>query len=255
MDIRFFDTLDSTNNYCKLLDPNSVGEFTVIWAANQTAGIGQQGNVWVSEPHKNLTFSLILKPSFLALADQWLLSMTLALAVSDCLIEHLPGKNISIKWPNDIYAGSEPHPCNKICGILVTNQISNSHISQAICGIGLNVNQTAFPDWLPNPTSMKLLSNVEYDLSQTLESLISYIETRYTQLKTAPETIKPAYISRLFRYNQPAKYIYEGETITATITDVDSLGHLHLKTNNNNEHIPLNNKELICDLKEIKFLL
>ena len=242
MEIRFFETLDSTNNYSKLLDPNSVEEFTVIWAAKQTAGIGQQGNVWVSEPYKNLTFSLILKPSFLLLVDQWMLSMTLALAVSDCLIDLLPNREIHIKWPNDIYIGDR-----KVCGILISNNVSGNHISQSICGIGLNVNQTAFPDWVPNPTSLKMLSNKEYDLPQTLESLLAHIETWYNKLKSDPSTIKPAYISRLFRYNQPAKYIHEEKTITATITDVDSLGHLHLTTDIGTE--------LHCDLKEIKFVI
>ena len=82
MDIRWFETLESTNNYCKLLDPKTVGEFTVICARRQTAGIGQQGNVWASEPYKNLTFSLILKPTFLAADEQYRLTMAIALAVA-----------------------------------------------------------------------------------------------------------------------------------------------------------------------------
>ena len=240
--IQFFDTLDSTNNYCKLLDPQSVEEFTVISAANQTAGIGQQGNVWHSEPYKNLTFSLILKPSFLALADQWLLSMTLAVAISDCLIELLPAKEVFIKWPNDIYVGNR-----KICGILVTNQVSNGHISQAICGIGLNVNQKQFPDWIPNPTSLLLETQKEHDTKSLLEDLVNSIKQRYQQLISAPATIKPLYLSRLFRLNQQADYLYQGNRITATITDVDHLGHLHLSTNTGTP--------ISCSLKEIHFII
>lgn len=246
MTIRYFDTLESTNNYCKLLDPKSVGEFTVIWTGNQTAGIGQQGNVWVSEPLKNLTFSLVLKPSFLPLADQWLLSMTLAVAISDCLnrlfSEFKIQKTTFIKWPNDIYVGN-----NKICGILVTNQVSGGIISQAICGIGLNVNQTLFPDWVPNPTSLFLETGKEHDIKNLLIELVNNIKLRYQQLKDAPTTIKPIYMSRLFRLNQPAEYIYQGEQITATITDVDHQGHLHLTTQKETE--------ISCALKEIQFVI
>lgn len=246
MDIRYFDTLDSTNSYCKLLDPKSVGEFTVIWAGNQTSGIGQQGNVWVSEPNKNLTFSLILKPSFLHLANQWQLSMTLALSVSDFISEQLSAVgcqlSTSIKWPNDIYIGNR-----KVCGILVTNHVSSGFLSQAICGIGLNVNQTVFPDWLPNPTSLRLETGINYDLKTILNPLLCKIESRYNQLKKYPESIKPDYMSRLYCLNTPSMFIYNNQTISATITDVDSLGHLHLTTHDN--------KEISCDLKEIKFLL
>lgn len=261
MDIRFFDTLDSTNSYCKLLDPKSVGEFTVIWAGNQTAGLGQKGNVWCSEPYKNLTFSLILKPSFLPFADQWLLSMTLALAVSDFVAEQLstvncPPKaannsesiNVSeqlsttIKWPNDIYIGNR-----KACGILVTNQVCGKMISQSICGIGLNVNQTSFPDWIPNPTSLSIETGLLYDLKPLLEQLLDKIVSRYSQLKEHHDSIKPEYMRRLYRLNKPSLFVYNNQTITATITDVDHLGHLHLTS--------ADYKEISCDLKEIQFLL
>lgn len=242
MDIRYFDTLESTNNYCKLLDPKSVGEFTVICAGKQTAGIGQQGNVWVSEPYKNLTFSIILKPSFLALTDQWLLSMTLAVAVSDCLNNVLPKEEIHIKWPNDIYVSN-----SKICGILVTNQISSGNITQSICGIGLNVNQTEFPGWVPNPTSIKELTHEEQETSRILDYLLCCIKTRYEQMRSDPESIKPIYMSRLFRLGEPHSYYYKESEITATITDVDHLGHLHLTTEEATE--------IVCDLKEIKFVI
>ena len=246
MQILFFDTLDSTNNYCKLLDPSKVGEFTVIWAGNQTAGIGQQGNVWVSEPYKNLTLSLILKPTFLALTDQWLLSMTLALAVTDTIENILSKSKIQnpffIKWPNDIYIDD-----NKVCGILITNRVSNNHISQSICGIGLNVNQTIFPDWVPNPTSLSLETGKNHELKPLLELLLYNLESRYLQLKKNPDSIKPDYMSRLYRLGKPSPYIYNGNQITAIISDVDRLGHLHLLTDNH--------EEITCDLKEIKFVI
>ena len=242
MDIRLFVTLDSTNKYCKLLNTDSVEEFTVVWAGNQTAGLGQQGNVWVSEPYKNLTFSLILKPTFLSLSDQWLLSMTLALSVSDCLIEILPNHNIAIKWPNDIYIGNR-----KVCGILVTNQITNGIISQAICGIGLNINQTRFPDWVPNPTSLAIESGNTYNIKNVLDHLLQSVESRYRQLKNDPYSIKPDYLKRLFRLGIPSPYILQDKRITATITDVDRHGHLLLTT--------LDGEALNCDIKGIQFVI
>jgi len=241
MDIRFFDHLESTNNYCKLLDPDSVEEFTVICARRQSAGIGQRGNRWESEDYKNLTFSLILKPTFLATGDQYRLTMMLAVAITDSLAAMMPTADVRIKWPNDIYIGDK-----KICGTLVSNNIASGHISLSICGIGLNVNQSVFPDWVPNPTSMALETEQSFELESVLDGILESIRQRYLQLKESPDSIKPQYMSRLYRLNEKARYEYKGKTVEATITDVDHFGHLHLTCGDGDE--------ITCDLKEIKFL-
>ena len=262
-DIRWFDSLESTNNYCKLLDLNTVEEFTVICARSQTAGIGQQGNHWTSEPGKNLTFSLILKPTFLRAADQYSLTMAIALAITDTLDllisnpkndQFAPSGRVQIKWPNDIYVGtpSEQH-YRKICGILVTNQISGSHIATSICGIGLNVNQTCFPAWVPNPTSLLLEASAPpsptpFAIDTVLDTVLDCILHRYRQLSLhdGPDAIKTDYLSRLYRLGQEASYFYNGKTIRATITGIDHFGHLLLTTSTGSH--------LSCALKEISFL-
>lgn len=262
-DIRWFDSLESTNNYCKLLDLNTVEEFTVICARSQTAGIGQQGNHWASEPGKNLTFSLILKPTFLRAADQYSLTMAIALAIADTLDllisnpksnQFAPSGRIQIKWPNDIYVGtpSEQH-YRKICGILVTNQLSGSHIATSICGIGLNVNQTCFPAWVPNPTSLLLEASAPpsptpFAIDTVLDTVLDCILHRYRQLSLhdGPDAIKTDYLSRLYRLGQEASYFYNGKTIRATITGIDHFGHLLLTTSTGSH--------LSCALKEISFL-
>jgi len=264
-DIRWFDTLESTNNYCKLLDPNSVEEFTVICARRQTAGIGQQGNVWVSEPGKNLTFSLILKPTFLAAEDQYNLTMALALAVAETLEQQLSVRrspldvpsspfsvrrsplSVHIKWPNDIYIGDR-----KVCGILVTNQLSGGHIASSICGIGLNVNQTQFPDWVPNPTSLLLESpslRAPFDLDTVLDIVLHNILRRYSQLRqpSGPDAIRDDYLRRLYRFGIEADYIHDGLPLRATITDIDRYGHLQLTTTTHSH--------LTCAMKEIRFVI
>ena len=242
MDLRFFDTLESTNKYCELLDPASVGEFTVVCARRQTSGIGQRGNVWVSEPYKNLTFSIVLKPLFLKAAEQYSLTMALAVAVAETVTTLLSGKRAVIKWPNDIYVEDR-----KICGILTSNQLVGDAIRQSVCGIGLNVNQTTFPDWIPNPTSISIETGKHYDLKNSLDNVLGKIESRYSQLKSHPSSIKPDYMSRLYRLNKPSPFLYDERRITATIIDVDSLGHLHLTTEDD--------QEIVCDLKEIKFVI
>ena len=55
----------STNNYLRgLVGKESLPEGSIVVTEYQTAGRGQVGNTWESEPGKNLMFSIILYPDF-----------------------------------------------------------------------------------------------------------------------------------------------------------------------------------------------
>ena len=85
MKIEKFDSLESTNKYCEALDLKQVEDFTCYWALEQTAGIGQKGNHWESASGQNLTFSLVLHPTFLPADRQFKLTQALSLALVDFL--------------------------------------------------------------------------------------------------------------------------------------------------------------------------
>ena len=51
----------------------------------------------------------------------------------------------------------------KICGILIELKVKGSEIDNIIIGFGLNVNQENFGE-LPNASSLKLISNLNYDI-------------------------------------------------------------------------------------------
>lgn len=242
MIIETFDSLPSTNQYCELLDLSQTEEFSIIYAREQTAGIGQRGNHWESQPRKNLTFSLILKPTFLPAAEQYMLTKVVSLGITDFLKSFIPEDNvIKIKWPNDIYINNK-----KVCGILISNKLSLTSLSASIIGIGLNVNQTDFPSWVPNPISLKQITRTDYPLYPLLEKIVQAIRIRYIQLTTAPELLNKEYLTQLLNLNQPAHYLYQGKAIIATIQSVNQYGHLQLITS---EGHPIS-----CQLKEIAFL-
>ena len=250
MIIHRFESLESTNKYCELLDLPSVEEFSVFWAMEQTAGIGQRGNHWSSQSGKNLTFSLVLHPTMLPASRQFLLTQALSLAVVDglrsCFLrdghDNL-GQSLRIKWPNDIYVGT-----SKICGILTENRLSTSTITTSICGIGLNVNQTTFEEWIPNPTSLSLLTTRHYDLEETLTIILSAIQYRYGQLKQClTETIQSEYLSLLLFCGIQRQYLLQGDPVTATIQGVSPQGHLLL--------LDSQGRHLQCEIKQIQFLL
>lgn len=240
MRIMHFDSLESTNKYCEALDLLQVEDFTCYWAWEQTAGIGQRGNHWESATGQNLTFSLVLHPTFLPADHQFKLTEALSLGVVDFLKDFKDSKDL-IKWPNDIYVAGR-----KICGILVSTRLVGNTIATAICGIGLNVNQRDFPDWVPNPTSLALLTGNEYALEPLLRQLLACIEKRYKSLETGIDP-EPEYLAHLLNLGSRARYIYNEKGITATITGVDPHGRL-LLTVDDGRHIS-------CGMKEIAFLL
>lgn len=242
MNIVRFDSLESTNKYCELLDLNQVEEFTVVWAWEQTGGVGQQGSHWESEVGKNLTFSVVLHPEFLPASSQFQLTQMLSLAVADYLRQEMPLQAVAIKWPNDIYMGYK-----KICGMLTQTRITSGRIASAVCGIGLNVNQMQFSSDIPNPTSMAICSGREYVLESVLHDVLAAIEQRYRQLEQGnAQRLQEDYLSKLLNKGRPARYWYKGREITAIIQGVDAYGHLVLL--DEAQHI------VKSEVKEIRFL-
>lgn len=241
MEIIVKQRLESTNRYCELLDLSQIKEFTIIQAIEQTHGIGQQGNHWVSEPGKNITVSLVIKPT-MAVGDQFEITKILSLGITDALHEILAGLNhaITIKWPNDIYVDGK-----KICGILVANKIKGTQIAASVCGIGLNVNQTKFPAWVPNPTSIKLLTAAEYSPSDILHKIAESIAKRYYSNQN-PASREEDYLARLLHFNQQRPFLHLGNRIEGRIVGVNRFGHLQIKTDGG--------AILSCQMKEVVFL-
>lgn len=226
-----------------------VGDFTCFLALEQTAGVDQRGNHWDAEAGKNITFSLVLHPTFLAADRQFRLTEALSLAIVDFLSPFPTPHTPTIKWPNDIYVDGK-----KVCGTLVSNRVTVQPIthsdnlaiiSSAVCGIGLNVNQTAFPDWVPNPTSIGLLTGKHYDLEPLLLQLLQCIEVRYNALRTGVD-MEQEYLGRLLNLGVAARYKYEDKEIVATIIGVDPHGRLLLTTEDG--------RRLSCGMKEIALL-
>lgn len=246
------DSVESTNKYCEALPLDEVEDFTCYWALTQTAGIGQRGNHWHSTPGLNLTFSIVLKPTWLPAERQFRLTQALSLAIVDLLTTgHRPllashsSLYTTIKWPNDIYVDGR-----KICGTLISTRLDTARhpqpsIHYAVCGIGLNVNETAFPAWVPNPTSLRLLTGREYDLESLLQQLLLHIGRRYDALRRGDD-LEEEYLSHLLGLGVPARYRYQGSDITATIDGVDAFGRLLLTA--------ADGTHLRCNLKEIALL-
>ena len=174
-DIIWLERVDSTNDEARR-HISEIDNLSVVSALEQTKGRGQRGNRWSSQPGENLTFSLVVKDFRIKANEQSAISQATALSLVDLLSRH--EIKARIKWPNDIYAGDE-----KICGILIENSLKGSEIDWSIIGIGLNVNQTAFPKDLPNPTSMKLCTGNSnpYNTREILEEFMGIFTGYYRE--------------------------------------------------------------------------
>ena len=221
--------VDSTNNYAaSCLLTNSLTEGTVIIADRQIDGRGQVSNKWESEPDKNLTFTIILYPGFLEISKQFEISKTISLGVADFLMTKT--SEISIKWPNDVFAGNK-----KIAGILIENTIQGNSISGCIVGIGLNINQKEFKSEALNPVSLTQITGQEYDLNEMLSELCSSLDKRYSQLSSGMlDAIDANYLSSLYKYGQTALYADLHGDFLGRITGVDPIGRLIIEDESGN---------------------
>lgn len=128
MDIHWFESLDSTQNY--LIEALKKGDLNVpvcIGTDMQTVGKGSRGNAWVGEKG-NLFISVAMKRSMLP-EDLKLESSSIYFAF--LMKEFLASKNskVWLKWPNDFYLDE------KKIGGLITNIVGDF----LVCGIGMNL--------------------------------------------------------------------------------------------------------------------
>lgn len=163
----YLDEVDSTNRYLLEYQPAEGEGATICVADFQTAGRGCGSNSWESERGKNLLFSLLIHPTDIEAREQFHISMAISLAICDAM-QSYGMKDVSVKWPNDIYWKDK-----KLCGILIENRLSGTFIRDSIIGIGLNVNQDVFLSDAPNPVSMRQILGREFNRDEVLRRILA----------------------------------------------------------------------------------
>ncbi|GLB52093.1 biotin--[acetyl-CoA-carboxylase] ligase [Neptunitalea chrysea] len=233
---------ESTNSYLRgLLRETNLQDHTVVLTKEQTRGRGQMGTQWVSEPDKNLTFSVYKKLHCLAIDEQFYISMAISIAIYKALSK-MGVPNLYIKWPNDILSLN----C-KICGILIESIIKQDKLVSVIAGVGLNVNQLEFAG-LQSVSSLKRLTGVSYNVEEVLHEIISefYVVIKLLEDQKLEE-IKSTYESLLFRKDKPSTFKdMNGNLFMGFIRRVNNIGKLVIELEDREE------KEF--DLKEVKLL-
>lgn len=225
-DIHFLPDCHSTND--SALDEirqGKVGEGSIFITHHQTKGKGQRGNTWEARPGENLTFSLILRPNFLDLSEQFLLNMAISNAIRKCVQEYLP--DLKVKWPNDLVVPAQ----GKIGGILIENIVGSTGWEYAVVGIGLNINQREFQT--SQATSFSLATGSQYSLEELFKLLVGYLEQAYIALKKGKYAdIRADYLRHLYLFEQEALFTVGEETLVGKIVGLTEAGNLLLELPN-----------------------
>lgn len=187
---------------------------------NQTAGRGRLDRTWVAPDGSALAVSVLLRdlPSDPA-ARSWI-PLAAGLAMSEAIAAQLPGRDVAVKWPNDVLVDGR-----KICGIL-----AEATPDGVIVGAGVNTAMTVGQLPVPTATSFAALgSEAEEDrlladylsvLARVLAELVSAGDARASGLHAAVSA-RCATLGADVRVSLPGDRILEG-----TATAIDAEGRL-----------------------------
>ena len=218
-------TTSSTNDDLREYALENHSEETVaLLAFYQKNGKGQRGRFWHAEEDKSLTFSMLFKGVEIPFAQIFQIHVCVSIALLDFLTEITRQEiNFYVKWPNDIMAENK-----KCAGILIETKSSERTVNEMIIGIGVNLNNTDFPNQLVHAVSLKQISGEYYSIENSFKTLIARIEKK---IRTIPmldnwNGIFEKYQQRLFKRNQRIEVTYKNKQLEVEVQGVDESGRL-----------------------------
>ena len=175
-DIQVFEQTTSTNDVVEKLARDGVREGGGVFAESQTKGRGRLGRAWMSPARKGLWFSVLLRPK---LHPQETTQMTVISATAlRRALKTVAGLSAEIKWPNDVLLGGK-----KTAGILTEMSAELDRVRHAILGIGVDVNQDAFPAELRAvATSLKIAAGREISRAELAVEILRELDHDYARI-------------------------------------------------------------------------
>jgi BirA family biotin operon repressor/biotin-[acetyl-CoA-carboxylase] ligase len=217
-------TVDSTNNYAlNQIHEGLTRHGTAYFAREQTAGKGQRGKAWLATKDSSLLLSIVINPKPLTLTQQFQLSACVAVSVCGFFNSYVDG-HARIKWPNDLYWQDR-----KAGGILIDNIIGSQKGAWqwAVIGIGININQTFFPEILQNAVSLKQITGIDYEPAEMARELWVTLNSNFNRLIASGfDEFYESYISLLYKKNERSRLRAGGRVFEAVIKSVSPSGKL-----------------------------
>jgi BirA family biotin operon repressor/biotin-[acetyl-CoA-carboxylase] ligase len=231
--IRYYETLGSTNREAVNLAREGAAEWTVVGAAEQTAGRGRYQRQWISPAGAGLWFSVILRPK-LEINFLNLLGLTTAVILRDFIAEIVKEASstkkfkVALKWPNDILLNKK-----KIGGLLFESGISAQKLNYVIAGIGINVHQSVedFPRSLQETAiSLKMVTAKNWELRKLLIRCLKFYYQEYRQVELSHfKNIIPRYEKYLLFKNKNIQIRFPAKEVTGILRGINQFGHLLLE--------------------------
>lgn len=217
-------SVDSTNNYLKILAEKGENENTVVIAKCQTAGKGRMGRKFFSD-NSGVYMSLLLKPKFCA-EKSLFITTAAAVAVANA-IESVTGNETQIKWVNDIFVRNK-----KVCGILTEASIDfeTGGLNYAVLGIGINVKKPKddFPEEIRKIAGVVSEENV--DISLLIATVLNNFFEIYHNIETSD--FMSVYKKKSMIIGKDIFVLRGGEKTPAKALDIDDNAKLLVEYEN-----------------------
>lgn len=220
--IVWYADVPSTNDVAASLADRGVEEGCVVAANAQSAGRGRQGRSWTSPPGAGLYASIVLRPPPRAVPA---LTIAAGVAVAEG-IQAASGLDVTLKWPNDVYAGDR-----KLAGVLAEAADAMQYV---VLGFGINVMPAAYPpDVAARATSLEGELGRAVDRGLLLAECLSALARRYGDLRTGRTSV----ILDVWRgraaptLGRKVRWEVAGEAVEGVAEDVDERGALVVRTN------------------------
>jgi BirA family transcriptional regulator, biotin operon repressor / biotin---[acetyl-CoA-carboxylase] ligase len=155
--------------------PSHSDEGLVLFAEHQTAGRGQRGNRWDSAAGEGLWFSILLRPQ-IQINESYRLTVWAIEALSDVIRAEF-ALDSTIKMPNDVQLRGR-----KVAGVLVEMRAQQKAPHAAVVGIGVNANQSDFPNELQDKaTSLAITLGRRVNRQEFAIALLRQLDRTYRQ--------------------------------------------------------------------------
>jgi len=227
-DIRYFDSIGSTNDEALAWANKGAHDLSLIIADEQTMGRGRLGRPWFTPPGTALAFSLILRPTADEKPHLSRLVGLAALAITESLQKM--GLSPQIKWPNDVLLNQR-----KVAGVLIELAWSGEDVVCVVIGIGVNILKGAVPstDILRFPgTSLEDMLGYPVERENVLRDILSALIALRPQLST--DEFMNKWEETLAYHGKQVKVDMAGQTLVGLLEGIIPDGSLRLRDEHGN---------------------
>ncbi|HNX81337.1 MAG TPA: biotin--[acetyl-CoA-carboxylase] ligase [Candidatus Omnitrophota bacterium] len=223
--VYFFENVSSTMDIAMQRAMEGEPEGALILAETQTKGRGRMGRAWISQRHKGIYASFIVRPKILP-TQAPVLTLLTAVSICEAVYEYCSVQT-TIKWPNDIFIGGK-----KLCGILTELEAESDQVHCAVIGFGINVNNEK-KSLVPVATSLFEETGHVVNRAALLQIIMRHLETKYFSfLKYGPNQIIEKWRQYSITLGCRVKVSLHKSHLEGQAVDIDDDGALLIRKDN-----------------------